>query len=77
MARTLTLAGYTRKAGRAAADTWAVFEGGRRLGMKARTEGQPREANPFREGTKRSLRQGGDRYRAAAMGWNAGWEEGA
>ena len=77
MARRMTLAGYQRRASAAAADTVTLFEGGRRLGAKARAEGRSREGNPFTEGSKGTRRQGGDRYRAAAMGWDAGWEGGA
>ena len=68
MARVVTLAGYQQGASAAAAETVTLFEGGRRLGAKARAEGQPREGNPFTEGSKGTRRQGGDRYRAAGDG---------
>ena len=74
MARKLTLGTYQGRASRATADTVTLFEGGRKLGAKARAAGQPRESNPFAAGTAKSLRQGGDRHRIAAMGWNAGWD---
>ena len=74
MARRLTLGVYQRRASRATADTVTLFEGGKQLGKKAWEAGEPADANPFREGAKKSLRQGGDRHRIAAMGWDAGWE---
>jgi len=74
MPRRLTLGTYQRRASAATADTVTLFEGGKQLGQKARAAGEPRESNPFTAGTKRSLRQGGDRHRIAAMGWDAGWD---
>jgi hypothetical protein len=77
MARRLTLGTYQRRASRATADTATLYEGGRQLGKKAWAEGKGWDDNPFAAGAKTSLRQGGDRFRIAALGWNAGMEEAA
>ena len=74
MARRLILGGYQRRAGRASAAVLALFTGGEQLGRTAHASGQPREANPFRGDDARGVRRGGDRWRLAAMGWDAGWE---